>query len=85
MVKVSPEIRQFTGNRESIELEGNSIRDVLDSLVKTYPASKKWFFKENGDLTVWVIVNDEIVLSKDFDKPISEKDNLFITRIYGGG
>jgi molybdopterin converting factor small subunit len=84
-MKISPELQQFIGNRESVDLEGNTIREALDSLAKNYQASAKWFYHKNGEPAIWVILNNKIVFAKDFNKSLSPKDSLSIMRVFGGG
>jgi sulfur-carrier protein len=54
-------LRRYTANLESLELEGNSVSEILADLTRRYGDLKKHLYSEDGKLRnfVNVYVNDE--------------------------
>lgn len=60
-VLIPSPLRRYAGNLESLELEGQSVGEVLDDLTGRYSDLKKHLYSEDGKLRnfVNVYVNDE--------------------------
>ena len=77
--------KQFAKNRRPIEVNGKTVRDCLNDLIRKYPESNKWLFDKKGTLQIMVLLNDEDVYQKDLDRPVKDGDELQLTLIIGGG
>ncbi len=81
-------LRGYTGDRESVELPGESVKEVLAELVGRHPALQKHLYAENGKLRnfVNVYLNDEdIRYLKREETPVSDGDSLSIVPSIAGG
>ena len=81
-------LRSYTGNQESLELEGNTVGEVLKNLAQQYGDLKKHLFDEEGKLRnfVNIYVNDEDIRYLDHeDTPIKDKDTISIVPSIAGG
>ncbi len=81
-------LRGYTGDRESVELPGESVKEVLAELVGRHPALQKHLYGENGKLRnfVNVYLNDEdIRYLKREETPVSDGDSLSIVPSIAGG
>ncbi len=60
-VLIPSPLRRYAGNLESLELEGQSVGEVLNDLTGRYSDLKKHLYSEDGKLRnfVNVYVNDE--------------------------
>ncbi len=72
-------LRQFAEKNDSIELTGETVKDVLAALTARFPDLKKQLFNDEGKLRSFVNVylNDEDIryLQKDAT-PVKDSDTL---------
>jgi adenylyltransferase/sulfurtransferase len=81
-------LRQYTDNKDMLELSGNSVAEVLKELTEQYPAVKKHLFAEGGDLRnfVNIYINEDDIRSKQhIDTLINEGDVISIVPSVAGG
>ena len=72
----------MTENQDTVEVDGVTVRQCLDNLIKLYPKTR-WFC---GDVpSVLVLLNREIILLKDMDIEIKEGDKIEFIMMMGGG
>ena len=87
-VKIPPVLRTSTGGQKEVLVEGESVGDILRSLVQEHPATEGQLFGEGGELNRYVNVylNDEDVRVLDgLDTPVGEDDVLVILPAMAGG
>jgi molybdopterin converting factor small subunit len=84
-IKVGELLRQFAGNQARVEVNGLTIRECVDDLVKKYPAIKGSLFDKNGILMVLITHNYEMITQKSLDKKIPDGAEIGMTMILGGG
>jgi molybdopterin synthase sulfur carrier subunit len=60
-VMIPTPLRPYTENRDSVEVEGNTVSELLNALTQKYPQLKRHLFSEDGNLRSFVniYVNDE--------------------------
>ncbi len=85
---LAPLFQSLTGlESEELMLEkGTKLRDLLKELARAHGEELgKWFFSEDGRLNqgTLIIVNGSIV--HDFDKDLSDKDEVVLTIPFDGG
>ncbi len=70
-----------------VEVNGNTVGECLDYMVKRRTSLKKAIFQENGNLCFgnYVMVNGEIVVSEALAKPVKDGDEIEIFNYSGGG
>ena len=81
-------LRHLTGNRDEVELSGDSVGEVIDGLVGRFPELKPHLLNEEGQVRnfVNVYVNDEDVRYLQEDRtPVKEGDVLSIVPSIAGG
>ena len=72
-----------------IEVNGNTVGQCLDFLVRDFPNSKKGIFDENGRLLdridIWV--NNMPAYHEGLDRPVKDEDEiyLFASKLLVGG
>jgi len=81
-------LRQYVDKKDSVELEGSTVREVLDTLTSQYGDLKRHLFNDQGKLRsfVNVYVNDEDIryLQKDAT-PLKNGDTVSIVPSIAGG
>ena len=87
-VLVPTPLRQYTGSKDSVELNGSTVGEVLDSLTGEYKELRRHLYSEEGKLRSFVNIylNDEDIryLAKEAT-PVSGKDTLSIVPSIAGG
>ena len=81
-------LRHLTGNRDEVELSGDSVGEVIDGLVRRFPELKPHLLNEEGQVRnfVNVYINDEDVRYLQEDRtPVKEGDVLSIVPSIAGG
>ena len=81
-------LRHLTGNRDEVELSGDSVGEVIDGLVRRFPELKPHLLNEEGQVRnfVNVYVNDEDVrYLQEGRTPVKEGDVLSIVPSIAGG
>jgi molybdopterin converting factor small subunit len=81
-------LRQYTDKKDTIELNGGTVGELLKSLTSEHPDLRMHLFNDEGKLRsfVNVYVNDEDIryLNKDAT-PIKDNDTLTIVPSIAGG
>ncbi len=87
-VYIPTPLRTYTGDQESLEVEGATVAEILENLVQKYQELKKHLFNEDGDLRnfVNVYVNDEDIRYLQREKTsVAENDTVSIVPSIAGG
>ena len=81
-------LRANVGGAREVEADGQTIGDVLDGLVATYPSLKDQLYTEDGELNrfVNVYVNGQDVRYLDGTAtPVAERDEVRLLPAMAGG
>ena len=87
-VKIPPVLRASTGGEREIELDGDTVGDVLRALTAKHPATESQLFSEQGELNRYVNVylNDENVRVLDgLETAVSSSNTVIILPAMAGG
>jgi sulfur-carrier protein len=84
-IKLSQVFKQYTAGQEIVEVEGSTVKECLFSLIKKYPQIKNWIFDSKMTLLVIILLNGDIILSNNLDKPVGESEILNLIPIIAGG
>lgn len=87
-VYVSATLRMFVNRNAKIQIEGATVREVLEHLQEEYPESKKALFEENGTLRPFVSVyrNDVRLLEESaLETLLQEGDRILLLPAIAGG
>ena len=79
--------RQFTNGLEVVEVDGNTVGECLNHLVKQFPGIEKELFNKNGKLRniVEIYVNLESTYPDELAKAVVDGDEIHVTFILAGG
>ncbi len=86
-INIPSYMRSFTNNMEVVEVNGSTVGECLNHLVKQFPGMKKQLFSKNGNLfeNIIISVNGESAYPDQLTKPVKDGDELNIVVIIGGG
>jgi molybdopterin synthase sulfur carrier subunit len=84
-LKITPVLRQFTDNQETVQVEGTTVRECLNSLVARYPGTEKWLFSKSSAPMICIFLNREVVMPEDLDTNVSAGDVIDLCPVIGGG
>jgi molybdopterin synthase sulfur carrier subunit len=84
-IKLAQILQQYTGDQETIEVEGSTVHECLNNLVIKYPEIKKWIFDPNDSPLVIVLLNKELVLPGQMDKKVTKIDYIELVPLIAGG
>ncbi|MEM6448060.1 MAG: MoaD/ThiS family protein [Cyanobacteria bacterium J06642_2] len=88
-VLIPTPLRAYTGNQESLELEGSNVSEVLENLTSTYGDLKKHLYSADGKLRnfVNVYLGDEDIRHLDQGQatPLEGGETISIVPSIAGG
>jgi MoaD family protein len=87
-VMIPTPLRPYTENRDSVEVEGNTVSELLNALTQKYPQLKRHLFSEDGNLRSFVniYVNDEDIRYLDGgNTSVKDGDVVSIVPAIAGG
>ena len=85
-VRIPSPLQQYTEMKSEIELEGKTVREVLESFKIRFPDAGSRFFSEKTARYVSLYLNDQdIRASNNLDTPVKAKDVLSIVFAIAGG
>ena len=86
-INIPSYMKSFTNNMRVVEINGSTVGECLNHLVKQFPGMKKQLFSKNGNLFEYIIisVNGESAYPEQLAKPVKDGDELNILLIIGGG
>jgi molybdopterin converting factor small subunit len=81
------ELQRLVGNPDQVRLEGETVGECLRDLVRQYPESERLIFDADGRLLkpFYVFVNRESMFKADFDRPLTDKDELILVALAVAG
>lgn len=80
------ELRRAIGDPD-VRVEGTTVGECLDDFVRRYPQAAPLMFDGNGELLrrFFVFVNQEGMFKADFDRPVTDKDELLLVALAVAG
>ncbi len=81
------ELRRAMGDPGEIRVEGSTVGECLKDLVRRYPGAEPFMFDSQGRLhkRFYVFVNQESMFKADFDRPVTDKDELILVVLATAG
>ncbi len=79
--------RQFTDGLDSVEVEGNSVGNCLDDLIRQFPDMANALFDKKGKLhnAIEIYINLKSAYPDELVKPVKDGDDIHITLMLAGG
>lgn len=88
-VKVHIQIthRQFTNGLEVVAVEGNTVGECLNHLIKQFPGMEKALFAKKDKLlnVIEVFVNHATAYPNELLKPVKDGDEIHLIVMLAGG
>lgn len=87
-VRIPAPLQSLTGGATEVEVQGRTVREVIDALERNYTGIKARLCDENGELRrfVNVFVNDQdIRFLQGLDTELGENDEVSIIPAIAGG
>lgn len=86
-INIASYLQPYTNNLEVVEVNGSTVGECLNHLVKQFPAIKKMLFDKNSKLFSYagIYINGEDAHPEELAKPVKDRDELYILYIIGGG
>ena len=87
-IKMAALLRQYTDCPGMAEVNGSTVGECLDDLIRQCPQTKNWLFDRNGTLLVFIRINNEdtaIHHRDDLSRPAKNGDELYLYLLLGGG
>jgi molybdopterin converting factor small subunit len=79
--------RQFTNGLEVVAVEGKTVRECLDHLIKQFPGMEKALFAKKDKLlnNVEIYVNHASAYPNELIKPVKDGDEIHLVTMLAGG
>jgi sulfur-carrier protein len=87
-VRIPTPLRKLTGNQEVVEVDGETVREIIAHLDQAYPGLKERICDDQDNVRrfVNVFVNDEdIRFLQDTDTKVNSGDEISIVPAIAGG
>ena len=87
-VRIPPILRPDAGNNRQVEVEGDTVREVLQSLVGTYPPLRERIFDESDELPQFLNVfidGTDIRLSDGLETKVGDGATVILLPAVAGG
>lgn len=83
-IKLSQVFKLLADNQETIRVDGNTIRECLDDLIRRYPAARNWIFDKDTLLSL-ILLNGQTLHPQDLDMRVTEADEIYLLTMISGG
>jgi molybdopterin converting factor small subunit len=79
--------RQYTNGLEVVAVEGNTVGECLNHLIKQFPGMEKALFVKKDKLlnVVEVFINHETAYPNELIKPVKDGDEIHLLVMLAGG
>jgi molybdopterin converting factor small subunit len=86
-IEISSIFGRYTDNNLNIQVEGKTVRECLQNLVRQYPDLKKILLDKDGNLlhAYDLYINGESAYPREMTKPVKDGDKLNVVFIIHGG
>ena len=84
-VRLNMPLQKLAGDKERIEVTGNTVRECLDDLMGRLPGAEKEIFDRNGYLRPIILINNTHFPQNELDREVNDGDELWIITMMAGG
>jgi len=84
-IKLNHAFQPYAGNREIIEVKGNTVRECLDNLIGIFPVFKELLFNNDGALSALVLYEGEAILPNNLNRSVTKQSELVLMPMIQGG
>ena len=87
-VKIPTPLRKLTNNETSVDADGTTVEQIVESLESAYPGMRERLVDDNGDLRHFVNIylnGEDIRYIDGLKSSVSDNDELSIVPAVAGG
>jgi sulfur-carrier protein len=87
-VRLPNPLRPYAGGQAEVAVQGSSVSEALDSLLKNHPDLRPHLYNSNGELRPFVnlfIGEDNVADLQGMNTPLQENDRLLLIPSIAGG
>ena len=87
-VRIPPILRPDAGNNRQVEVDGETVREVLESLVATYPPLRERIFDESDELPQFLNVfidGTDVRLNEGLETKVGSGSTVILLPAVAGG
>jgi molybdopterin synthase sulfur carrier subunit len=87
-VKFTKNLQRFFPNIETVQVEGDSVREVINALEQHFPGLAAYVIDDQGTLRehVNIFINQDLIHDTlTLSDPVQEDDQVFILQALSGG
>ena len=87
-VRIPPPLRKYTAGAEDVEVEGGTVRELLDALESAHPGIKERICDDSGAVRRFVnvfVADEDIRFLDELDTAVQPKDEVSIIPAIAGG
>ncbi len=86
-INIPSYLQPYTNEREVVEVNGSSVNECLNHLIKQFPDMRKMVFAKDGSLLdyVSIYVGGDFAYADELTKPVKDDEELHLLYILGGG
>jgi molybdopterin synthase sulfur carrier subunit len=87
-VRIPTPLRRFTGGKDEVSAEGESVRSVIEDLERRHPGFKERLLDDKGELRRFVNIylnGDDIRFLDQLNSQVKDGDDISIVPAIAGG
>ena len=84
-VKLDFILQEFAGNRDKVEVNGTTVKQCLEDLIKRFPRMRTRLFDKDGIIIPTVLINDKALTPEELNQSVTENDELWLFNVLEGG
>ena len=86
-VNIHPVLQHYTNDRDVAEVNGTTVGECLNDLVKQFPGIERGLFNKQGRLLNYVdiYVNLQSAFPEELTKPVKDGDEIQLVMMIAGG
>jgi len=86
-IKIQKNLQFLTNNKETLEVNGSTVGQCLDQLIRMFPEIEKKLVDKNRTILnyIEIFVNGRRAYPNELDTPVKNGDEIFIFLMIAGG
>ncbi len=84
-IRMGPAYQEYSGGKETVSVEGCTVRACLDALVARFPIFRDLLFDGEGALTSIIIHKGEVMVRSRLDEPVEDASEIDLLPMISGG
>jgi molybdopterin converting factor small subunit len=84
-VKLDFILQEFAGNKDKVEVNGITVMQCIEDLIKRFPRMSKRLFDKDGIIIPMVLINNIVLTLEELNRPVTENDEIWLFNMFEGG